>query len=41
MGLSVWRRRWTKQKAVYHLLDQSGKHFDPPTVEVFVKSIEK
>ncbi len=35
------RRPWTKQKAIRYLLDQSGKHFDPQVVEMFVKMIEK
>ena len=34
------RRPWTKQKAIRYLLDQSGKHFDPQVVEMFVKMIE-
>jgi response regulator RpfG family c-di-GMP phosphodiesterase len=36
-----YRRHWTKQKAIRYLLEQSGKHFDPQIVELFVEMIEK
>ncbi len=36
-----YRRRWTKQKAINYILDQSGRHFDPQIVEIFLKLIEK
>jgi response regulator RpfG family c-di-GMP phosphodiesterase len=36
-----YRRRWAKQKAISYILEQSGRHFDPQIVEVFVKLIEK
>jgi HD-GYP domain-containing protein (c-di-GMP phosphodiesterase class II) len=34
------RRPWTKQKTIRYLLEQSGKHFDPQVLEMFVKMIE-
>ena len=36
-----YRRFWTKQKAINYLIDQSGKHFDPQIVDMFLKLIEK
>jgi HD-GYP domain-containing protein (c-di-GMP phosphodiesterase class II) len=36
-----YRRHWTEQKAVHYILAQSGKHFDPAVVELFLKMIEK
>ena len=36
-----YRRRWTKQKAINYIIDQSGKHFDPQIVDMFLKLIEK
>ncbi len=36
-----YRRRWTRQKAVSYLLEQSGKHFDPQVVDTFINMFEK
>jgi response regulator RpfG family c-di-GMP phosphodiesterase len=34
-----YRKRWTKKKALKYIHDQSGKHFDPQVVEVFINEI--
>ncbi|MBI5952896.1 MAG: GAF domain-containing protein [Chloroflexi bacterium] len=36
----TYRKKWTKQKARKYLRDESGKHFDPQIVEIFLKYIE-
>jgi HD-GYP domain-containing protein (c-di-GMP phosphodiesterase class II) len=36
-----YRKKWTKQKARQHILEQSGKHFDPRIVDIFMKYIEQ
>ena len=37
----TYRKKWTKQKARQYLKEQSGRHFDPQVVDVFLKQIEK
>jgi putative nucleotidyltransferase with HDIG domain len=37
----TYRRKWTKQKALQYLKEQSGRHFDPQVVVVFLKQIGK
>ena len=32
-----YRIGWTKQKALKHIREQSGKHFDPHVVDAFLK----
>ncbi|MGB9899268.1 MAG: HD domain-containing phosphohydrolase [Pseudothermotoga sp.] len=36
-----YRKAWSKDEAVRYIKDQSGKHFDPKVVEVFLKIIEE
>jgi HD-GYP domain-containing protein (c-di-GMP phosphodiesterase class II) len=36
-----YRKKWTKQKARQDIKEQSGRHFDPQVVEVFLKTIGK
>jgi HD-GYP domain-containing protein (c-di-GMP phosphodiesterase class II) len=33
----TYRKAWTKQKALKYIREQSGKHFDPGVVDVFLK----
>ena len=35
----TYRRKWTKQKALEYIKEQSGMHFDPQVVDVFLKNI--
>ena len=35
-----YRPAWPKDKALAHIRDQSGKHFDPQVIEAFLKMIE-
>ena len=35
-----YRKKWTKLKTQQYLREQSGKHFDPKIVEIFLKYIE-
>jgi HD-GYP domain-containing protein (c-di-GMP phosphodiesterase class II) len=35
------RDAWPEEKALQYLWEQSGKHFDPSTVEVFWKMVIK
>jgi len=35
-----YRKTWTKKKALAYIKEQSGKHFDPQVVEVFLKVIK-
>ena len=35
-----YRKAWTKRKAMKHIREQSGSHFDPDIVEVFLKMME-
>jgi putative nucleotidyltransferase with HDIG domain len=37
----TYRKKWTKQKARQYLKEQSGRHFDPQVVDVFLKNIGK
>ena len=34
-----YRPAWSNEKAVHFIREQSGKHFDPQTVEAFLKLI--
>jgi len=36
-----YRPAWTKEQALEHIQEQSGKHFDPHVVEVFLRLIAK
>ncbi len=36
-----YRKKWTKDKALKHIREQSGKHFDPDVVEAFLREIVK
>ena len=35
-----YRKKWTKQKARQYIKEQSGKHFDPQVVDIFLKIVE-
>lgn len=35
-----YRSAWSKQKALTHIKEQSGKHFDPDVVETFIQLIK-
>ncbi len=35
-----YRQKWTKQKTRQYIQEQSGKHFDPQIVDIFLKVIE-
>jgi HD-GYP domain-containing protein (c-di-GMP phosphodiesterase class II) len=35
----TYRKKWTKQKARQYIKEQSGRHFDPHIVDVFLKNI--
>jgi HD-GYP domain-containing protein (c-di-GMP phosphodiesterase class II) len=32
----VYRKKWTKQKALEYIKAQNGSHFDPQVVEAFL-----
>jgi HD-GYP domain-containing protein (c-di-GMP phosphodiesterase class II) len=34
-----YRAAWTKEKTLAHIQEQSGRHFDPQIVELFLKMI--
>lgn len=34
-----YRKAWTKEKTLENIKEQSGKHFDPQVVDVFIKEI--
>ena len=34
-----YRKAWSKEKTLEHIREQSGKHFDPHVLDVFVKEI--
>ncbi|MBI5825571.1 MAG: GAF domain-containing protein [Chloroflexi bacterium] len=36
-----YRKAWTKKKALAYIKQQSGKHFDPHIVELFLKTIKE
>ena len=36
-----YRKAWSKEKAIQYILDESGKHFDPKVVEVFMELRQK
>jgi HD-GYP domain-containing protein (c-di-GMP phosphodiesterase class II) len=33
-----YRKAWTKKKALEYIQEQSGKHFDPDVVKVFLNN---
>ena len=33
----IYRQAWSKEKALAHIKEQSGKHFDPQIVQAFLK----
>ena len=35
-----YRKAWPKQKVIEYILAESGKHFDPVVVEIFIKEIQ-
>jgi putative nucleotidyltransferase with HDIG domain len=35
-----YRKKWTEKKAQKYIKEQSGKHFDPQIVDIFLKNIE-
>ena len=35
-----YRLAWSKEDALAYIREQSGKHFDPSVVEIFLKQIE-
>ncbi|MBK8783830.1 MAG: GAF domain-containing protein [Anaerolineales bacterium] len=36
-----YRKAWTKKKALTYIKQQSGKHFDPQLVEIFLRTIKE
>jgi putative nucleotidyltransferase with HDIG domain len=36
-----YRKAWSRQKALYYIARQSGKHFDPKVVEKFISLVQK
>ncbi len=36
-----YRKAWTKKKALTYIKEQSGKHFDPQLVEIFLRTIKE
>jgi HD-GYP domain-containing protein (c-di-GMP phosphodiesterase class II) len=36
-----YRKPWSKEKAIDYIHEQSGKHFDPEVVEVFLKNVDR
>jgi len=36
-----YRDAWPQEKVVQYLIDESGKHFDPDVLNVFLQLIEK
>jgi putative two-component system response regulator len=36
-----YRAAWSKEKAIAYIKEQSGKHFDPRVVEIFLQEIER
>ncbi|HXQ35021.1 MAG TPA: HD domain-containing phosphohydrolase, partial [Anaerolineales bacterium] len=37
----VYREAWSKEKVAQHLSDQSGKHFDPQVVTIFLQLLKQ
>jgi HD-GYP domain-containing protein (c-di-GMP phosphodiesterase class II) len=37
----TYRKKWTKEKTCQYIREQSGKHFDPQVVEIFLNHIQK
>jgi len=35
-----YRPAWTEEEAMQYILDQSGKHFDPKMVEIFIAAVQ-
>jgi PAS domain S-box-containing protein len=40
LSVRPYRKAWSREKVLNHIKEQSGKHFDPRVVDVFLKSIE-
>lgn len=36
----VYRKAWSKEKALEHIKASAGTHFDPGVVDIFVRTIE-
>ena len=36
-----YRKRWSRKKALAYIQKQSGRHFDPQVVELFLEEIKK
>jgi HD-GYP domain-containing protein (c-di-GMP phosphodiesterase class II) len=36
-----YREAWSREKALEYIQQESGKHFDPRIIDVFVRLIEK
>jgi PAS domain S-box-containing protein/putative nucleotidyltransferase with HDIG domain len=36
-----YRKAWSKRKALSHIKSESGKHFDPDIVEIFLKTMKQ
>ena len=36
-----YRKAWSREKTIQYLADQSGKHFDPKVVEVFLDMMQE
>jgi HD-GYP domain-containing protein (c-di-GMP phosphodiesterase class II) len=36
-----YRKAWTREKALAYIVEQSGKHFDPAVVDVFLRIIKQ
>ena len=34
-----YRKKWSRQQALDYIREQSGKHFDPKVVEIFLREI--
>jgi putative nucleotidyltransferase with HDIG domain len=37
----TYRKKWSKQKALQYIREQSGRHFDPQVVDIFLNNIGK
>ncbi|MCX6068189.1 MAG: two-component system response regulator, partial [Chloroflexi bacterium] len=35
-----YREKWTEQKTCQYIREQSGQHFDPQVVDIFLQVIE-
>jgi HD-GYP domain-containing protein (c-di-GMP phosphodiesterase class II) len=36
-----YRKAWEKERVVRYLIDESGRHFDPEVVHVFLQLVER